>query len=149
MTKGEQAQGCLFIVAVLAIGYFAFNWMFGSDIPSDWYGKKLYQISDNRNWIQFNDDGTFTLHEESSTHGTHEWAGTLNGMTLECEKPLSYNTVDGHSTVFNPEIEFQEIYGQNIRIVVEGFSNIRGYSDKNNRQIWNRDYTPTGEFYNP
>lgn len=128
-------------IAIIFIGIIILFFLLKTDnsIPDDWKGKKLYNVSDGRDWIVIREDNTFTLHEYiPNSEETFEWNGTIENSELKTSKDLSYHgRNDYKSTEVNPKIELMDIAGKFLRINFKYFSTMSGSYDTDGR-----NYTP-------
>ena len=106
-----------------------------SSFPDEWRDKKLYSVSDNRDWIIIHSDNSFTLHEYiPNSEQTFEWNGKVDGMTLKTNETLSYHGRNDYKpTTIDPKIEVMDIAGKFLRINFEGFSTISGSYETDGR----------------
>lgn len=109
-------------------------------IPTDFIGKKLYNLIDGRDWILINHDNTFVLHEYiPNSEETFEWRGNISGLALSSNQSLSYQgRNDYKATEINSQMEIRDSnVGKALCIKFERFSTISGSA-----LIEARNYTP-------
>lgn len=134
VTKGSKNQNYL----IIGVGIFLLIFLLmrnSSSIPDEWRDKKLYSVSDRRDWIIIRTDDSFTLHEYiPNSEQTFEWNGKIDGMTLKSSKSFSYQgRNDFKPTQIDPNIEVMDIAGKFLRINFEGFSTISGSNKTDGR----------------
>jgi hypothetical protein len=106
-----------------------------NSFPDEWRNKKLYSVSDSRDWIIIRSDDSYILHEYiPNSEQTFEWTGKIEGMTLKSSKSLTYQgRNDFRPTQIDPKIEVMDIAGKFLRINFEGFSTISGSNETDGR----------------
>jgi hypothetical protein len=127
------------IVGIVVFFYIFSSIVEGTTFPDEWRDRKLYSVSDSRDWIIIRSDDSFTLHEYiPNSEQTFEWNGKIDGMTLVSSKPFSYHGRNNYKpTQIDPNIEVMDISGKFLRINFEGFNTISG-----SYQTDGRNYVP-------